>query len=189
MTPRHRATLVASAAVALLGLGGCGDKDADALAPVTGAAAATADGTLAAPAEVPAPTTTTSPSDVDPQASETTAPSSPSLRSYLRQGNKICLAGSAGLSAIGADVAGYAEPDLLIAIAERVVPNVRDQVAGLRALGYPAGDVRRLSGILGDTDAVLDAWVSDPTVAFTDTRMDTIKNRLYDYGLTSCGDS
>ncbi len=69
------------------------------------------------------------------------------------------------------------------------MPEIRDQVDDLRALGYPAGDRAELRAILDDTDDVLDRWQADPALAFTDTSMATINDRLDDYGLSSCGDS
>jgi hypothetical protein len=122
-------------------------------------------------------------------ASEADKQSPPTRSAFLREGNRICAAGSAALAVIGEGTDGQDEAALLGVIADQVVPNIRSQVAGLRALGYPAGDARRLSGILDDTDAVLDAWAADPAMAFTDTQMEAVGDRLDDYGLTSCGDS
>ncbi len=184
MTLRQRAALLGCVVVVLLGLGGCGEG--------SGARA------LAAPVAPPAGGAsngiddTTDPEMLDTEVTRTPrdqASDPPTRRSFLLEGNALCAAGSAGLAVIGSDVEDDDETALLAVITGRVVPNVRGQVAGLRALGYPAGDGRRLSGILEDTDAVLDAWASDPTMAFTDTRMDAIHDRLYDYGLTSCGES
>mgnify|MGYP001063708909 CR=1 FL=1 len=132
--------------------------------------------------------------DGDPPGAEKTVTAatqahSPRRRAFLRAGNRICGTGSAALAAIGDQVATDDEAAMVEAVADQVVPNIRAQVAQLRALGYPAGDARLLSGILDDTDDVLDAWQVDPEVAFDDTRMDDVNDRLNDYGLTRCGDS
>lgn len=179
MTPRRRAALVGTITVTLLGLAGCGGSPsaqatADPTVPPVDRAPALASEAASAPAADPA---------------VESASGSPTRKAFLREGNAVCAQGSAGLVGIGEAVPADDEAALLAAIADQVVPNVRNQMSGLRALGYPPGDRRRLSGILEDTDAVLEEWASDPAVAFTDTRMDAINDRLYDYGLTSCGES
>lgn len=145
----------------------------------------------ASPVEAPS---TADRTDDEPLVAEravtaTTRAGSPRRKAFLRAGNRICGTGSAALAAIGDQVPAGDEAAMVAAVADEVVPNIRAQVAQLRALGYPAGDARLLSGILDDTDDVLDAWQADPVAAFYDTRMDDVNDRLNDYGLTRCGDS
>ena len=181
MTSRLRLPLLGCASLVLL-VGGCGgdgpgqDLAVGQKAPAAAAPAAPVDGTAAEPAT----------SSGVPEAEQ---PALPTRTAFLREGNRICAEGSAALAVIGEATDGEDEQALLSVIADEVVPNIRGQVAGLRALGYPAGDARRLSAILDDTDAVLDAWAADPAMAFTDAQMEAVNDRLDDYGLTSCGDS
>ena len=125
----------------------------------------------------------------DEAVAATARADAPRRQTFLRAGNRICDEGSAALAAIGERVPAGDEAAMVAAVAEQVVPNIRAQVAQLRALGYPRGDARLLSGILDETDDILDAWQADPVAAFDDTRMDDVNDRLDDYGLTRCGDS
>lgn len=182
MTSRLRPALVASVSLAVLvvALGGCGGDGQE------------------SPEPAPSPRLST-PTDAAEGATDDADAGAVVIRrvvaghrtpaAFLRRGNRICAEGSAELAAIADAVPAGDEEALLRVIADQVVPNIRGQMAELRKLGYPVGDVHLLTGILDDTDVILDAWEVAPAIAFTDTRMDAIHDRLNDYGLTSCGDS
>jgi hypothetical protein len=173
------AACLAGALAAVLGLGGCSSVTPDAVPGATPAdAPVSAGGAASTPSPAPADALAAAPA---PQAEPLTR------AAFLRRGNAVCRAGNAALEDIGSDVAPDDEDALLAAITDEVVPNIRAQVAALRGLGSGVPGSARLTEVLDRTDAVLDAWVADPAVAFTDTRMDTINARLDDLGLTSCG--
>lgn len=194
MTPRTRRTPHAAATAALLAAGvillaGCGG-DRAAAAPVASSPATTGAATDSGAASAVDPDAGRADADDAAETPDATDPrDGPPLGEFLRRGNAICAAGNAELTAIGERAANADEAALLSSIAGEVVPSVRAQVAALRELGFPSGDVRLLTDLLAETDDVLDEWELDPSVAFSDTRINDLNTRLNDYGLTSCGDS
>jgi hypothetical protein len=69
------------------------------------------------------------------------------------------------------------------------VPAVRDEVAQIRAVGFPIGDENRLNGMLFDMEALLDDLDADPEEVFDrpEDPFADVNQRLDEYGLTVCG--
>jgi hypothetical protein len=69
------------------------------------------------------------------------------------------------------------------------VPAVRDEIAQIRAVGFPVGDENRLNGMLFDMEALLDDLDADPAEVFDrpEDPFADVNQRLDEYGLTVCG--
>lgn len=109
----------------------------------------------------------------------------------IEQGNAICDAGNAEIEAAGAEVDTTDPAALEAAITDVVIPNIRGQIADLRALGYPEGDEDTLEDIYTGAEDALDRAEADPSLMTTGdgTLFADTNAALSDYGLTTCGAS
>lgn len=105
----------------------------------------------------------------------------------IEQGNAICEAGNAEIAAASADIDTTDPEAITTAITDVVIPNIRGQIADLRALGYPEGDEETLEGIYSEAESVLDEAEADPSLMTSDAVFDETNTALVDYGLTTCG--
>lgn len=70
---------------------------------------------------------------------------------------------------------------------EMVIPSIRQQVADMRALGFPEGDEGTLGAIFDDTEIVLDDLEEDPDpLGRPQNPFASLNRRLGEYGLTTC---
>src|SRR3712207_254916 len=68
---------------------------------------------------------------------------------FLEQGNKVCAEGNRELDAAFADLGPGTGPEEIEAFAtETLVPNIEEQIAGLRELTPPEGDEAEVEAIL-----------------------------------------
>jgi len=66
------------------------------------------------------------------------------------------------------------------------VPNLRQQVRDLRALGYPPGDRERIEGMLRQLEAATDRIEADPGLS-SQGPFDAVTRELTAYGIGPCG--
>jgi len=111
---------------------------------------------------------------------------------FIAQANEICAAGAAELAtALGTFGPDSSPEDLQQAFVDTVIPNIRGQVADIRALGFPAGDEATLGGIFDQVEGVLDAAAADPASMLDESTDEfaEVNTKLTDYGLATCGEA
>jgi len=115
-----------------------------------------------------------------------------SKAAFISQANQVCAQGSAELATAmaGADVSS--QEGIEKAIEEVLVPNIRQQVADIRAIGFPSADAAMLDQVFDDAEALLDQMADDPS-ALTDPSasdpFEEVNSKLTEYGLGTCGKS
>ncbi len=103
---------------------------------------------------------------------------------FLAAGNTICEEGAADIEA--AEAQSTAGPDFFIGT---VIPSIRQQMADIRALGFPSGDAETVSAMLDDTEVVLATIENDPdSVGTGPNPFAAVNERMADYGLTVCAE-
>ncbi|MCE9623313.1 MAG: hypothetical protein K8R99_13310 [Actinomycetia bacterium] len=121
------------------------------------------------------------------KASDTTTKAAISKAEFLTEGNALCTSFNATAEAASATVTDQASQ--IVFFTDVVAPGLRDTMAGIEALGFPAGDEALLQGLIDDTLEVLDTIEADPAAVVgsgTDP-FASINQQLADYGLTVCG--
>ena len=114
---------------------------------------------------------------------------------FLRKGNAICTAGNKQIDAKGKKFfAGQkskpSEAQLKKFATEVLIPNVQQQVDGIRALGSPPGDKAKVKAILDAADQGLAKSKQDPAAIASEGSQDPFAraNKLArEYGLKVCG--
>ena len=132
--------------------------------------------------------------DEGPASGDSSVPGEPiSQEAFLEQANQVCRDGNQALAAATADLADDLSPDDAEAIADFAtnvyVPNIRQQLEDIRAIGFPPGEEDTIEGLLTDAEAALAEVETDPAAAFlggTDPFAD-VNPELEAYGLTECG--
>lgn len=106
-----------------------------------------------------------------------------SQEEFLASANAICAEGTAEIEAMD-----WPDDGTEVFFIEEVVPNIRQQVADIRELGYPAGDEEVIAAILDDTDAILDEILAagPGEVGNQANPFAEVNQRMYAYGLDSC---
>lgn len=103
---------------------------------------------------------------------------------FLEAANAICEEGAAEIEAAEAEAAFG--PDFFIGT---VIPSIRQQMADMRALGFPEGDEEAVGSIFDDTEAVLDTIEADAeSVGSAPNPFAGLNERMDDYGLTVCAE-
>jgi hypothetical protein len=91
------------------------------------------------------------------------ASKSPTKPVFLQKGNAICARGSAALEAAEAKLGSSpTKAQLTKYLQKTYVPNVRGQLAKLKALGYPAGDKATLQKLYSSAEHVLSMIAKSP---------------------------
>jgi hypothetical protein len=165
-SPRLRSLVLVPAALLALGLAGCSDDEG--------------------PSEPG--------DDTAPASGDSSVPGEPiSQEAFLEQANQVCRDGNQALAAATADLADDLSPDDAEAIADFAtnvyVPNIRQQLEDIRAIGFPPGEEDTIEGLLTDAEAALAEVETDPAAAFlggTDPFAE-VNPELEAYGLTECG--
>ena len=69
------------------------------------------------------------------------------------------------------------------------MPAVREEIAQIRAVGFPVGDENRLNGMLFQMEALLDDLDADPEEVFDrpEDPFGDVNQSLDEYGLNVCG--
>lgn len=115
----------------------------------------------------------------------------PTKAAYVKDGNQICSSATKALQA-KAKAAGLENTQSTSKIVAYVkgafLPSVHQQLADLRALGYPAGDKAKLEKLYTATETLLAKIDKDPKAFISDSDpFATIDKGLDAYGLTKCG--
>lgn len=173
--------LAAIVVLALLSLAACGSDDSasgdDPSDTPTTAASSTTDASEEPPAETESETETEAPAEGISKAD------------FVEQANAICAEGNAAIEAAGGEVDPN-DPDSITAyVSGELIPNIREQLDAIRALGFPAGDEVLIGGTLDAADGVLDQVEANPELITDDTLFTSINSALNAYGLTDCGAS
>ena len=98
---------------------------------------------------------------------------------FVAQGNAICEAGNAELSA------GPQDGDLEAFVTDTLVPNIQGQIDALTALGAPEGQEDEVSQFLDDAQTQLDALEADPA-SISDSTFDEVNQEATALGLDEC---
>ncbi|MGA8256318.1 MAG: hypothetical protein WB767_07055 [Nocardioides sp.] len=106
---------------------------------------------------------------------------------FIVSANAICVAGDERAE-------GFTEPttedEAVDLIVNEVLPNISDQIAQIRDIGFPEGDEDELGAILDDADAVIADINADPEAFLTDENpFGEINDALNEYGVTECADA
>jgi hypothetical protein len=109
----------------------------------------------------------------------------------IKQGNVICQKASASIDKEFQKLpADATEAQQIAFIKDTAVPQTKQQIKDLRALGYPKGDKATLEKIYADSDKLLADIAADPKKNYIDATGDPfagINTKLDAYGLTACG--
>lgn len=112
---------------------------------------------------------------------------------FLAKGNAICAKGNQEINAAGKKVFGHNAPsqaDLDKFANDTLIPNIQQQIDGLKALPPPAGDEDQVNAILTAAQSGLDKAKQDPSLITSQGGSDPFAqaNKLANaYGLTKCG--
>ena len=124
----------------------------------------------------------------DDAATTTVAPISKT--EFIAQADAICKAGNDKISADTTGVDTSDEDAVASAVRDKIVPNIRQQIADIRDLGFPKGDEDELDSIFDATEQVLQHAEDDPSIfvgsedPFADVNAD-----LAAYGFNECGNA
>lgn len=114
----------------------------------------------------------------------------PSRSEFAKQANAICVPANEELTEAVIEVFGAdGEPTASEGIRfthEIWVPNLRDQIADLRALTPPAGDEALVGELLDGLEAATDKVSKNPAATATGP-FDAVTERWRDYGISACG--
>src|SRR5262245_65186475 len=111
---------------------------------------------------------------------------------FVAQANEICQAGAADLaSALGTLDPNSSADELEQIFVETVIPNIRQQVTDIRALGFPAGDEATLDGAFDQVEQILTDYEANPATMLDDSTDEfaDVNQQLTAYGLETCGQS
>lgn len=112
-----------------------------------------------------------------------------SQEDFLERANQVCRDGNQELAAASATLQVDDEQAVTNFATDVYVPNIRQQIDDIRALGFPAGEEDTIDGLLSDAETALDEVEADPAAAFlgaTDPFAE-VTAELDAYGLTECG--
>jgi hypothetical protein len=113
---------------------------------------------------------------------------------FLAKGNAICAKGEQQIQAEGrklftsSKAPSQAEQEKFAT--ETIIPNVQQQIDGIKALPPPSGDEDQVNAIVDAAQSALDKAKQDPTMLTDQGGTDPFAqaNKLADaYGLTKCG--
>jgi hypothetical protein len=117
-------------------------------------------------------------------ASTTTPPITKAV--FVAKANAICGKADPVLSAAGAKLATQPPRAKVVALVRKTyVPSIQAQIAGIRALGVPAGAQGQVTRMLTLAQADLSKLESNPVLIATDVFGDFAKV-AHPYGLTAC---
>jgi hypothetical protein len=110
---------------------------------------------------------------------------------FLERANEICAAGNVELGSMTNDLedelGGENPTDAqLTDFADAVSENLRDQVAGIRALEGPSDLEEQLDPLLDEVEQYATDLAAKPENLVTDERFDEATGQLVDLGLTEC---
>lgn len=111
---------------------------------------------------------------------------------FVAQANEICATGNAELvTAMGSLSPDTTAEEIQQVFVDTVIPNIRGQVADIRALGFPAGDEATLDGLFDQVEHILDQAQANPASMMDDTAspFEAVNQQLIGYGLDTCGES
>jgi hypothetical protein len=115
---------------------------------------------------------------------------------FITQADAICEAGDKKIDAAAQETFSGGQPSQAEQeqfVTEDVVPNIQEQVDGLRALTPPEGDEDEVSAILDSAQDAIDQIESDPGTltegANGDDPFSEANQLAKEYGLTVCGQS
>jgi hypothetical protein len=138
-------------------------------------------------------TTTSSPTTTAGATGATGATGEPlSKDEFITQADAICKAGDKKIDAAAQETFSGGQPSQAEQeqfVTEDVVPNIQEQIDGLRALTPPEGDEEEVSAILDSAQDAIDQTEADPG-ALTEGGDDPFSeaNQLAEeYGLEVCG--
>ena len=111
---------------------------------------------------------------------------------FISQANQVCAAGTAELTTAMAGVDVSTQEGIEQAIQEVLIPNIQQQIADIRAIGFPSADAATLEKLFDDAEALLGQLADDPS-ALTDPDasdpFEDVNDRMTEYGLGTCGES
>ena len=132
-------------------------------------------------------------------SNDTTSTASLTKAQFLKQGNAICAAGN---KEINEGFKSFFEKSNLKKNEEPskaqkeeaaetiLIPAIRKDVDGIRALGAPEGEEEQVEEILDAAEEALEKVESDPTAAFNENNdaFANVNKMSSEYGLTACGE-
>ncbi|HET7488917.1 MAG TPA: hypothetical protein VFJ85_13390 [Acidimicrobiales bacterium] len=104
---------------------------------------------------------------------------------FVKEANAICARGNEAM-ANAAPPAAAGDVEAATAFSRVFVPNVRNQIREIRALGFPKGDVHTLDALFTDAESLLRRAEQDPA-SLDGHAFDDVNARLTAYGLWVCG--
>jgi hypothetical protein len=135
----------------------------------------------------------------DSNSSTEATAASPTKAEFLKQGNAICAKGNKeigeGFEEFGKEH-GFSkqskptQPELEEAAEEILIPKIRQELDGIRALGAPSGEEAEVEAILAAAEEGLEKGEEDPGAMIEEGEGPFAKaNKLSrEYGLVKCGE-
>jgi hypothetical protein len=118
----------------------------------------------------------------------------PTKAEFLKDANAICKTANSAIER-AADEAGLNEEDApdedaVAFVTDTFIPSVQGQISDIRDLGFPGADKEELDKLLTEADERADEVADDAEgyVAADEDPFQDVNQRLYDYGLTECGE-
>jgi hypothetical protein len=121
-------------------------------------------------------------------SSKTASATTPAITKaeFVAKGNAICGKADPVLSAAGAKLEAQPPKSEIEALVEGTyVPSIQAQIAGIKALGVPAGEEETVTKMLALAQADLEKIKADPALIATDVFASFAKV-AHPYGLTAC---
>ena len=107
---------------------------------------------------------------------------------FLEQGNAICAEGNEAINAAAGDLNQNSPPEEIQAFAsETLVPEVQNQIDGLRGLSPPEGDEATVEAILDAAQEANDQVEEDPSaITSNEDPFNEANDLASEYGLQEC---
>jgi hypothetical protein len=121
-------------------------------------------------------------------SSRTATTASITKAAFLAKGNAICRANNARTKAVGGSLGNNPTRAQIVRVVEtQFVPSIQSAIDGIRALGAPAGDQAKVTGMMDLAQADLNKIKRDPTlIAAGPGTFHNFASEAHAYGLTEC---
>jgi hypothetical protein len=108
---------------------------------------------------------------------------------FIQKATAACKKANDKVDAASADLDTTDRDAVIKFVKDEVVPDLRQEISDLRAIGYPEGDKDKLEKIYKDADSLIDQAETKPEQVVDDQSFgDSVNKAFDDYGLNDeCG--
>ncbi len=127
-------------------------------------------------------------------SSSTTSTTALTKSEFLAQGNAICAKGNKAINQAAQETFNKQKPSasqLNQFATQTLIPNIQQQINGIKALPAPSGDEAQVAAIVTGAQAALDKGKADPKILVSNGQdpFAPVNKLTNAYGLTKCGGS